>query len=152
MKLILMTVAISTALLSCGQDIPASKVPSVVINTIQLKFPNSSLVEWEKKKGAYEAEFKVDSTEHTVTVSEIGIILWYETKIDQSALPPQIVAEITQSQQGYTIDDIEKIMKDNAVYYRVELEAKGKKDKEMAYTSTGAIIENSALLKLLNTK
>ena len=128
MKLILLIAgAFSIALISCGQDIPASKVPSVVINTIQLKFPNSGTIDWEKKQGRYEAEFSVDSTAHTVVVHETGDILWYKTDILQTALPSAITSVISREQQGYTIDEIERINKGDTVYYRLELEAKGKK-------------------------
>lgn len=149
---LLFAVAISTSLLSCSQDIPASKVPSVVLNTVQLKFPGSTSIEWEKKKSQYEAEFNIDSTEHNVFINENGEVIWYKTKIKETALPPQIISAITREQQGYTIDEIEKISTGDSTYYLVEVELKGKKDKELLYASDGTSIQNIELLKLFNVK
>ena len=49
------------SLYSCSQDIPARKVPSVVLNTVQSRFGNAGKVEWDRQVSGYEAEFKMDS-------------------------------------------------------------------------------------------
>jgi uncharacterized membrane protein YkoI len=135
--IILLATAISFAASSCGQNIPTSKVPSVVQNTVQTKFANAVKIEWERKEKLYEAEFKIDKTEHSVLVDEAGTLISTKTDIEVARLPAEITAAIAKDYAGYTVDDAEKIDKDGVTYYQVELEGKGKEDKELIFTSTG---------------
>lgn len=138
--------------MACGQDIPANKVPSVVANTVQLKFPNSSPVEWEKKNRLYEAEFDLDSSEYTVFLNEAGSILWHKIKMSPSSIPADVKTTIAKDHAGFSIDDAEKFVKANTIYYYVELEAKGKKDRNLYYAANGTPIESNQFKKLLTNK
>ena len=125
------------SLSSCSQDIPAGKVPSVVLNTVQAKFGTASKIEWEKKNNLYEAEFKKDSTEYAVYIDSAGKLVMYKLDINENELPTAVSAIISAQYVGYKIDDAEKIEKDGVTYYQVELEGKGKKDLELVFTADG---------------
>jgi uncharacterized membrane protein YkoI len=133
--------ATSTALYSCGQDLPASKVPSVVQNAVQAGFSAAADIEWEKKSNAYEAEFKLDSIEHSVLIDNTGKILSHKSDITEQDIPGPVMASIGR-ETGYKVDDAEKLEKDGIVYFQVELEARGKKDKKVVYTADGTIAAN----------
>lgn len=139
--ILLMTV-ISVSLVSCGQDIPASKVPSVVQNTVQAKFVNAVKIEWEKKNNFYEAEFDIDKTDYKVHVDASGKLLICKTDMKVSELPAAITSAISSEHGGYEIDDADKLDKDGTIYYQVELDAKGKKDKRLVYTADGKLAQN----------
>jgi uncharacterized membrane protein YkoI len=133
----LLVAAISIAAASCGQNIASSKVPSVVQNTVQAKYASAAKLEWEKKEKLYEAEFTINNTDYSVLIDETGKIVSSKTNILVTDLPAGVTAAITKDYAGYTIDEAEKVEKDGVTYYQVELEAKGKKDREVVFTTAG---------------
>jgi len=138
MKCIALVVTASLfSLCSCSQDIPADKVPSVVLNTVQAKFGTAAKIEWEKKSNLYEAEFKMDTTEYAVYIDSSGTLVMYKLDINETQLPTEVSTIISTGYLGYKIDDAEKIEKDGITYYQVELEGKGKKDLELVFTADG---------------
>lgn len=139
MKFTILIVVSLFSLYSCSQDIPASKVPSVVLNTVQTKFANANKIEWEKKKALYEAEFKVDSIEYAVYVDSAGKLIMYKVDIREDELPAAVAAIIRTEYTGYKIDDVEKIDKEGVLYYEIELDGKGKKDLELVFAADGKL-------------
>jgi hypothetical protein len=137
-----MILTFGVSLVSCGQDIPASKVPSVVVNTVQIKFPVADNIEWEKKKNYYEAEFMIDSSEHTVYIDATGKLLQHKKEIPTGSLPELIQKAVLSAHPGYLIDDVSLVDENGEISYEVELEAKGKKDKTVIFSITGEPIIN----------
>lgn len=145
--ILLFVAAVSLSMASCAQDIPASKVPSVVQNTVQAKFATASNIEWEKKNNSYEAEFDMANTEYSVYVSADGKLIVYKLDIPASELPSPVTTAINRDHAGYRIDDADKIEKDGLTYYQVELEAKGKKDKNLVFAADGKLAEKIPYMK-----
>jgi len=138
MKFLTLVVTASLfSLSSCSQDIPADKVPSVVLNTVQSKFGNAVKIEWEKKNNLYEAEFKMDSIDYSVYVDPAGRLVMHKQDIKENELPAAVSTIISTEYNGYKIDDAEKVIKDGIIYYQVELEGKGKKDLELVFSADG---------------
>lgn len=140
-NILLSLVAFSTALISCGQNLPASKVPSVVQNAVQSGFSAAADIEWEKKNDLYEAEFKLDSVEHSVLVDASGKIIAHKSDMTLLNVPAQVKTAIGR-ETGYKVDDLEKLEIDGIPYYQVEFEAKGKKDKKVVYAADGSFASN----------
>lgn len=143
----LLIAAVSISVSSCAQDIPTSKVPSVVQNTVQAKFANATNTEWEKKNNFYEAEFKINKIEYTVYIDSTGKLVKHKMDMEVKDLPSAIIAAIGRDHAGYEIDEAEKLEKDGVIYYQVELEKKGEKDKELVFSSTGAIAAGIIYMK-----
>lgn len=125
------------ALLSCGQQIPAGQVPSVVQNTVKTKFAHATDIDWEKKEDKFEAEFDINNTDHKALLDASGKLIMYKMDIAIQDLPPAVSGSINSQHAGYVIDDAEKLEKDGKVYYQVELDARGKKEKRLVYTTDG---------------
>lgn len=138
-----MIAVLSFSFASCGQDIPESKIPSVVLNAVKAKYPGVSDVDWEKKKTHYEAEFKMDSVEHTLNIDAAGKILQQKKDISNSAIPAAILTAVQSAYGGYTIDDADLIDRNGQEIYEIELEAKGKKDIKVFYSADGKVVTNS---------
>ena len=147
MKLILLGMAASMSLVSCAQNISAKKVPSVVQNTVQAKFANASDIEWEKKSNLYEAEFNMGTVEYTALIDANGKLVVYKSNMMEKDLPAAVSAAITREHSGYTIDDLEKVEKEGITYYQVELEASGKKDMELVFSTDGSIASGISYIK-----
>jgi len=137
------TILIVTAslffLYSCSQDIPNSKVPSVVLNTLQAKYGSANKIEWEKKNNLYEAEFKRDSIEYAIYIDPTGKLVMYKMDIKENDLPTAVSLAISTGYTGYNIDDAEKIEKEGVTWYQVELEGKGKKDLKLNFSTDGKL-------------
>ena len=134
-------------LYSCSQDIPNSKVPSVVLNTVQAKFGSANKIEWEKKNNLYEAEFKKDSIDYVVYINPSGKLVMYKMDIKENELPAAVSMTISTEYVGYKIDDAEKIEKDGITYYQVELEGKGKEDLKLNFSADGKLTPGMNYLK-----
>jgi hypothetical protein len=121
-----------------NQEISSSKVPSVVLNAVSEQFPAQEEVEWKKLGNLYEAEVDLnDSVDITVQVNETGQVLLQKQDITTAELPASIQSAIQAQYAGYTIDEAEKLTKESRVYYQMELEASGKKDKKIVFSADG---------------
>lgn len=141
-SMILFMTAVAVSLVSCSQDIPADKVPSVVQNTIQWKFANAVDIEWEKKSNFYEAEFDIANIDYKAHIDAAGKLIVYKMDMNVTELPAAIATAISSEHPGYKIDDAEKLEKDGTTYYQVELDAKGKKDEMLVFTVDGKPAQN----------
>jgi len=144
MKIIyLFSALMGLTLTACSQDIPASKIPSLVLNTVLTKFPGASNIEWEKKKNYYEAEFKIDSVEHQLDIDADGHLLQQKKELHKSEIPVEIKQTVQSNYPEYKIDDADLIDKNGKLVYELELEARGKKDKKIYCTADGKLITNN---------
>ncbi|HZJ74521.1 MAG TPA: PepSY-like domain-containing protein [Perlabentimonas sp.] len=125
-----------------AQDIPQSKVPSVVINSFIKEFPKARDVEWELKGNQYNVEFEVGFfTDFEAWFTNTGSLIRYTENISSSKLPEAVKRTIKSDFPKYRIDDAEKITENNVVTYRVELE---KRDHEvnLIFSENGIIVKN----------
>jgi hypothetical protein len=143
MKMIFISLAaVATTLAACGQDIPASKVPSVVQNTVTGRFAHINDIDWEKKKNFYEAEFDMEGVEYKAQVAPNGSLLVVIKDIKAASLPQQVTEAIHRNYAEYMIDDVKQVEKNGAVYYQVELEKRKTKDIRIAYSADGAVAKD----------
>ncbi|WPP50725.1 PepSY-like domain-containing protein [Catalinimonas niigatensis] len=131
----------SYALVSCSQDIPASKVPSVVQNAFKMEFAEAVDVEWEKKNKEYEADFEVGTTDYTALFDASGKMLVYKQDIEINELPAEINTTLQKDFADYTLDDADKLVKDGETYFQVELEG-GLMEKKEVFSPTGELRED----------
>ena len=144
---ILFVTAVSISLVSCSQDIPASKVPSVVQNALQSKFANAVNVEWEKIGSLFEAEFDLNNADYKAHIDPSGKLIVYKSDLKPAELPAAVTDVISREHTGYKIDDADKLEKDGMTYYQVELDASGKQDKLLVFTSDGKPAEGISYMK-----
>ena len=138
-----------SVLTSCEKedDIHLSDVPSAVVNSFEAKFPNASRAEWEKKGGYIVADFWQDGMDTHVWYSSNGDwqMTEYDLGLNLSALP-QAVQDAFQSGQYNTwrVDDIDKYERPKDVFYLVEIEIKGEKDRALYYAPEGTLLKDEA--------
>lgn len=121
-----------------NQEISSSKVPSVVLNAVSEQYPAKDNIEWKKLGALYEADIDLnDSMDVTVQVNEEGQVMMQKQDITTAELPAAILSAVQAQYAGYTVDEVEKLTKGSTVYYQMELEASGKKDKKIVFTADG---------------
>ena len=136
-------VILSALIISCSQEIPSSKVPSVVLNRAQTQFPGVNDMEWEKERNYFEAEFKIDSVEHSLNIDRSGNLLQHKWEVDVATLPETIPVIVQTKHPGYQIDEANLIDRNGQMIYELELDAKGKKDLQVLIATNGnQILEN----------
>ena len=124
--------------LAFAQDLPSSEVPSIVINSFNRSFPQSSKVEWELKGEIYNAEFDVDWRDHEVWISKTGAILKHKKEVKKAELPTAISNVITRDYSTYRIDDIDQFEINKRFYYKVELK-KHDEEKKIIFDQKGKV-------------
>lgn len=124
---------------SCGDELPAGKVPSIVQNSVTTKFPGAIDIDWKKNSTGYEAEFDLNNIEHTVHVDSAGNLILSKHAIKEEEIPAAIVTRVSADYNGYKIDDAEMLERDTMIYYQAELESKGKKDVKLVLFADGSL-------------
>lgn len=138
-KHIMIFIPIVILITACGaQDISGDKVPSLVLNTLKAQYPLSSDVEWEEHGDLYEAEFDMnDSIEVSARIDQAGKMVMQKQDIPLSELSSAIKTAIQNQYGEYVIDDVEKIQKEGAVYYQIELKGTSKKELNLIFSDDG---------------
>ena len=135
------------AFTSCEKDddLHLSDVPAAVLDSFDAKYPNVSRAEWEKKGGYIVADFWQDGMDTHVWYSSNGDwqMTEYDLGVNLSALP-QAVQDAFQSGQYSTwrVDDIDKYERPKDVFYLIEVETKGEKDRDLFYASDGTLLKD----------
>lgn len=139
----IITGILGVSLAACSDNIRATDVPSVVLNTFKSNFPKAANVEWEKAEALYQAEFHYENKAHAVQLTSDGRLTMQKKEIDAASLPANVQTLLKQKFEGYTADDIEQLQNDGATYYQIELESTGKPDKKLVLSSNG--VENTSI-------
>lgn len=127
------TVSIS----ACGEKVEA---PEKVKTAFLQKYPNATKIKWEKEnEKEWEAEFKLDGKEYTVSFDSDGKWLETETEIKKSEIPEAVKSLIDSLYAGYKIDEAEFVETSQGKFYEFELE-KGESEIEVSISPEGKLI------------
>lgn len=124
----------------CSQNIPQTKVPSLVINAFQQRYPQATDMEWEKDGSLYSVEFEVLKVDHELCIDEKGNIVKHKQEISQNELPFAIKKTLEIRYSNAQIDDIDKIDDGSNVYYIIEFE-KWSGDKHIQMNADGTLVK-----------
>jgi hypothetical protein len=139
-KIILLTLALLSTLISFAQDLTNTEVPSIVLNTFKQKFPKAVDVEWELKNKVYKVEFETDRQDHEVWINGDGSIVKHKQDLKASDLPKDVTASIALNYKGYRIDDVAKVIAGAKTLYKVELK-KGSNELDLFFEPDGKVVE-----------
>lgn len=142
---ILVMTTLSFGLVSCGDDdhgankeIGANEVPSVVKNTFQKRFPNSTDVEWGTVGDGYEVDFEVHAIDHTSLIAVEGNMVKYRFDIAAPSLPVAVTASIVADYEKRSVDGSQILKIGDSTYYQVELE-NGPNDLRLVFSENGEV-------------
>jgi len=138
MKRIFLTFAIALAtsltFASCNAD---NRVPEPVKAAIKNLYPNISKLHWNSEaKGIWEAEFKNNGIQTSVTFDANGTMKEIENEITMSDLPQAVQNYLKQNNLENKVKEIAKIVDANGVItYEAEV-----KNKDLIFDNQGNII------------
>ncbi len=127
---------------SNAQDISADRVPTAVKENFLKSYPKAKKVDWELKRGNYEAEFDLGRVGHKATYAPAGKILSFEKDIPNSKLPNAIAKSIKTKYPKARIDDVDLINTGGEITYKVDIE--GIPDVNVWYSADGKFIKEVA--------
>lgn len=111
----------SIPILGRAQDLPSSRVPSVVTNAFQQRFPKAVDIDWELEHGIYQADFEINRLDHEVWFDREGRMLKHKQEIKTRSLPEKIRSAVRMRHRGYRLMDAEKLTRDGRTVYKLEL-------------------------------
>lgn len=123
-----------------AQDIPQSEVPSLVLNTFQMKFPKATDVEWEREGDLFKVDFEIGSRDHDLWLDANGNIKKHKEELAKADLPKAVSRKIKNEFKEYSIDDVHKIETDGKVFFLVDLDGRGN-DREVLFAADGTVQE-----------
>ncbi len=124
-----------------GKDIPASQVPSVIVNQFNADFPKASDIDWEVKDNVYKVDFQIGwFKDIEAWYSAQGTQVKVNEELSKKELPKAIITALEKNYKLYKIEEIDKITQDNKTTYKIEVEKQ--EDERTLYFN-----ENGTLLK-----
>lgn len=138
-------IALSFANIAVAQDIPQSRVPSIIVNSFQQRFPKAYDVEWEIKGGLYKVDFETSlfGADHDAWFDKTGKLIKHEEEISKSDLPKKVRTGIEAGFSGYRIDDPKKINEGNRSTYVLELKSV-REEWKVAFDAEGNVLSKVA--------
>ena len=138
-KLILAAAPLLFSTGACAQkDIPASKVPQAVQQTVSARYAGAHDIDWEMNGRYYEAEVSQKGMEDIhLLLDAKGNILAEKQEVKDKQLPPAIQKAIAARYNGYRVDEVERVTRNGKTYYQVELDASMKRDLHLVFSEDG---------------
>jgi hypothetical protein len=142
--LVLMAIVLTGSVI-LGQDLPASKVPAVVLQAFHSKFPGVKQVAWKLKAPTYDAEFLVKGAEVTVKFDASG--KWQETEsaIPKGKVPAGVNESIAKRFGAYKVIETQDMQRADDPRTRYEIHLQNAKEiVKVLFYDDGTIISQSA--------
>ena len=115
--------ALGAGTITAQQMSKGDDVPMVVKNAFKKDYPQVKNVKWDDEHGTYEAEFKLNNKDMSVTYSAKGMKEETETSLKVSELPKNVISYVAQKKYG-KIKEAAKIVKaDGSVVYEAEVKS-----------------------------
>lgn len=130
---------------ACSDDDHPAHVSDKVKDTFAKDYPNAGRVEWSVKAGYNVADFYQDGVEMDVWYDKNAQWCMTETDLrrDLAQLPTAVQNAYQSSEySSWTIDDIDKYECPDKVFYLIEIETKGKKDRNLFYSDSGQLLRD----------
>jgi hypothetical protein len=117
-------------------------VPEKVIHEFKNHFPNAFNIEWEFKKGNYEAVFYLEEAEHIALISEEGKLKEHKRNLWPNELPVRITKECQNL--GEIMNAI-AIFKEGRQFFEVIIRDSAFKRKVLLFDQTAFLIQSRKL-------
>ncbi|MFV0290834.1 MAG: PepSY-like domain-containing protein [Mangrovibacterium sp.] len=121
------------------KDIPASAVPSVVINQFNSDFPKASDIDWEVKNEIFKVDFQLGwFKDYEVWYAADGAQIKINEECTKSELPQSVLTSLDKNFRGYRVEDVDKITEKGSVTYKVEVE-RGEDERTIFFNENGEL-------------
>jgi len=108
-----------------SQKIDQSKVPAVILNTFQLKYPNANDVRWVKENKNYLIKYNINSKPHIVKMDYKGHVFEHTQDLYASEIPQLVLNTIKPKIAYFDIEDADRYEKENRIVYEIKFKIDG---------------------------
>ncbi|MCA1761074.1 MAG: PepSY-like domain-containing protein, partial [Bacteroidales bacterium] len=129
-----------------AQKISQSNVPAVILNSFQVKFPNTDDVDWRLEKGNYRVNFEVNDKDHEVRLDDRGKIVKHVQDLFVSEIPDAVLQTIRKKVSFFDVEDADKITEDGKTIFEINFETDDK-DHDFWITEKGKLLKYRKELK-----
>ena len=137
MKKLILTFAIAGFFMQAhAQNLRGIDIPISVTTSFDQAYP-SILADWSKDGDNFEAKYKADSLNNTVTYNSSGILIETNTEILEAALPVPVMAYLNENYKDQTVNEISKITAANGIV-TYETKIKG---MDLTFDSSGEYVK-----------
>lgn len=119
-----------------------SPIPEKVLTELDHHFPNAFNVEWERKRGSYEAIFYVENVEHIAHISAEGKLEEYKRNLCPNELSGKITEECNQL--GEIMNAI-AIFRDGKKFFEVIVRDSKFKRKLFLFEESATLVDSRKL-------
>jgi hypothetical protein len=134
---------------SSKTPLAADKVPQLVRQALETRFPSAATDEWKLKTGKiYEAEFTMNGKEITVMFDSAGKWLETESAIDPSEVPHAVSDAVTTRFPGYKVVETQSVQRVDRqpLDYELHLD-NGQLIAKVQFSREGTVLSQSSKLK-----
>ncbi len=134
-KLFFIAAVLSMSIAACTQTPPKS-----VSDNFNAKFSGATKVKWDQEeKNEWEAEFKMNGKEMSVSFDLNGKWLETETELKKSDLPENVLSVVNKEFEGWKIESVESFENSEIKAFELGIE-KGNSEMEVQISADGKII------------
>ena len=119
-----------------AQDLRGIDIPISVTTSFHQTYP-SILADWSKDGDNFEAKYKADSLNRTVTYNSSGILIEINTEILEAALPVPVMEYLNENYKDQEVNEISKITNANGIVtYETKI-----KVMDLTFDSSGKFVK-----------
>lgn len=129
----------------CEKEYDLRGVDRELSEALTSKYPDAVWVEWEKNRSWFVAEFRIGGRDVQVWYS--GNAQWCMTETDLgrnvSGLPAAVSKAFEAGEYAsWRVDDIDKYERPGEVFYLLEIEKQGERDRMLFYSENGGLLKD----------
>lgn len=109
-----------------AQNINQSKVPAVVLNSFQLKYPNADDVKWHKKDKNYLVDYKENSKLNNLVLDFRGNVLKHSQDLYVSEVPDAVQKTIRSKLAYFDMHDADRYEEGGKITYEIRFKQDGR--------------------------
>lgn len=115
--------ALGAGTITAQQMTKGGEIPVNIKNAFKKEYPQVKKVKWDDEDGKYEAEFKLNNKDMSVTYSAKGLKEETETSLKVAELPKNVISYIAQKKYGKIKEAARIVKADGAVVYEAEVKS-----------------------------
>lgn len=110
-------------LCSCDSDDNVHRnIPSVVLNSFHMKYPQATQVEWKKPASVYEVDFEISDRDHSARLDPEGKLVGLKREISKNDLPAGVISGLRRNFDRADLEDPEIVETTEGTFYQLELD------------------------------
>ena len=113
--------ALGAGTITAQQMSKKKEIPVAVKNAFKKEYPQVKKVSFDDEHGAYEAEFKLNGKDMSVTYSANGMKQETETSLKVTELPKNVISYVAQKKYGKIKEAARIVKADGSVVYEAEV-------------------------------